>query len=358
MLPAACAPRPPATVPSPAAGADASDRVRGDLDTVVRTGAVGAIATLTTGGSTTVATSGLADIAAKTAIPTDRPEYVRVGSITKTFTAAVVLQLVAEHRIALDVSVDTYLPGLLSDARDITVRRILGHRSGLPEPPDSPETNEYQAARDGRTFTPAQEIELALRYPLKFAPGNRFEYSNTNYIVAGMVIEAVTGHRYGDELRDRIFTPLHLSNTYLPATGEHVLRDPHPTGYGTVEGIVTDETRMEPSLPWASGAMVSTGADLNRFFIALAAGQIVPQAEWSQMLDGADMGNGDGMFYGLGVGYTRLQCGAQFVGNVGGVYGFSAIAGATDTGRAAAISYTGTPAAVDIRSLLNHALCE
>jgi D-alanyl-D-alanine carboxypeptidase len=193
------------------------DSVRGDLDALVRSGAVGAIATLTEHGADTVVGSGLADTAAATPIGTDVTQHIRVGSVTKAFTAAIVLQLVAEHRVDLDRSVDTYLPGLLTgagvDGRAITVRQILGHRSGLPEPARSPELDEHQAAKNGRTFTPAQEIALALEHPAKFAPGSRFEYTNINYIVAGMLIEAVTGHRYTDELRDRILAPLALSNT-------------------------------------------------------------------------------------------------------------------------------------------------
>ncbi|MEU7141468.1 serine hydrolase domain-containing protein [Nocardia sp. NPDC046473] len=213
------------------------------------------------------------------------------------------------------------------------------------------------AALDGRTYTPTQEVALALQHPAQFAPGTRFQYANTNYIVAGLLIEAVTGHRYTDALRNRILTPLDLSNTYLPATGETGLRDPHLTGYDTVDGTVTDQTLMEPSLPWASGAMISTGADLNRFFTALLAGQVVSQTLLRQMLDGSDMGNGDGMSYGLGVGYTQLPCGAQYVGNVGGVHGFTGITGATAAGRAITISFTGTPTTVDIGNLLDHALC-
>ncbi|MFD6159933.1 serine hydrolase domain-containing protein [Nocardia sp. NPDC060256] len=337
------------------------DKVRGDLDALIGSGAVGAIATLTDNGTTTVATAGRTDTTARTPIPTDRPEHVRIGSITKTFTAAIALQLVAEHRIDLDQPIDTYLPGLLTgdgvDGRTITVRQILGHRSGLPEPAESPATNEHTAAQDGRTYTPAQEIALALQQPAQFAPGTRFQYANTNYIVAGMLIEAVTGHGYADELRNRILTPLDLSDTYLPATGETGLRDPHLSGYDTVDGTVTDQTLMEPSLPWASGALISTGADLNRFFTALLAGQVVPQSLLQQMLDGSDMGNGDGMSYGLGLGYTQLPCGAQYVGNVGGVHGFTAISGATAAGRAVTISFTGTPTALDIGSLLDHALC-
>ncbi|WP_327111710.1 beta-lactamase family protein [Nocardia sp. NBC_01730] len=349
----------PAPVPSVAPAR--VDRVQGDLDAVVRAGAVGAIATLTENGATTVVTSGLADIAAGTSIPTDPPQHVRVGSITKAFTAAIVLQLVAEHRIDLDQSIDTYLPGLLTgdgvDGHAITVRQILGHRSGLPELTESPETNEYEAAQEGRTYTPAQEIAVALRHPAQFAPGTQFKYTNTNYIVTGMLIEAVTGHRYTDELRDRILTPLALSDTYLPATGETGLRDPHPTGYATVDGTITDETRVEPSLPWAAGGLVSTGADLNRFFLALLAGQVVPQTQLQQMLEGIDMGHGDGMSYGLGIAYTQLSCGARYVGHLGSVHGFSAISGGTTAGLAVTFSYTGTPSTVDVRNLLTHALC-
>ncbi|WP_410873259.1 serine hydrolase domain-containing protein [Nocardia sp. A7] len=336
--------------------------VRADLDAMVGTGAIGAIATLTEHGASTVVGSGRAATAAATPIRTDVAQHVRVGSITKSFTAAIVLQLVAEHRIELDRSIDTYLPGLLAgdgvDGRAITIRQILGHRSGLPEPARSPELDEHEAAENGRTFTPAQAIALALEHPAKFAPGTGFEYTNINYIVAGMLIEAVTGHRYTDELRDRILTPLGLSNTYLPATGETGLRQPHPTGYTTVDGTVTDTTRMEPSVPWTSGALVSTGADVNRFFLALLAGQVVPEPQLRQMLDGVDMGNGDGMFYGLGLGYTPLPCGAQYVGHIGGVPGFSTIAGATPAGRAVTIAYTGTSASVDLAGLLTHALCE
>ncbi|MFC9436012.1 serine hydrolase domain-containing protein [Nocardia sp. NPDC057030] len=360
VLVAGCAADPVEAAARPADGARV-DAVRGDLDGLVRSGAVGALATLTEKGDTTVLTAGLADAAARTSIRTDRPEHVRIGSVTKTFTAAIVLQLVAEQRVDLDRSIDTYLPGLLVgdgiDGRIITVRQILGHRSGLPEPVEPEGLNEYTAARAGRTYTPAQEVALALRHPATFAPGARFEYTNINYLVAGLLIEAVTGHRYADELRDRILTPLGLSDTYLPATGDTGLRDPHLTGYATVDGIVTDQTRIEPSMPWTSGALVSTGADLNRFFTALLAGQVVPQTQLGQMLDGVDMGNGDGMSYGLGVGYAQLPCGAQFVGNVGGVPGFAAVAGATKSGRAVAFSYTGTVADTDLGGMLSHALC-
>ncbi|MFD9547474.1 serine hydrolase domain-containing protein [Nocardia salmonicida] len=235
-------------------------------------------------------------------------------------------------------------------------RSCRGHPGG--QSAGRPGFDEHEAAENGRTFTPAEEIALALRNRAKFAPGSRFEYTNINDIVAGMLIEAVTGHRYTDELRDRILIPLGLSNTYLPATGETGLRLPHPTGYTAVDGTVIDTTRMEPSVPWTSGALVSTGADVNRFFLALLAGQVVAEPQLHQMLDGIDMGNGDGMSYGLGLGYSPLPCGAQYVGHIGGVSGFSTVAGATRAGRAVTVVYTGTSSAVDLGGMLTHALCD
>ncbi|WP_245663087.1 serine hydrolase domain-containing protein [Nocardia inohanensis] len=359
LLVSACPAAPAEPAPAPASMRGA--KVRGDLDELVRSGAVGALATLTDAGGDTVLTAGAADLASGTPVRADVPEYVRVGSITKTFTATIVLQLAAEHRIDLDQPIDTYLPGLLIgegiDGRAITVGHILGHRSGLPEPAASPETSEYQAALSGRTYTPAQEIAIALRSPARFAPGTGFAYSNINYIVAGMLIEKVTGRAYSDELQARILTPLALSHTYLPATGETGLRTPHLTGYSSIDGVRTDTTRMEPSLPWTSGALVSTGADLNRFYTALTAGDLLPRSELHRMLDGVDMGNGDGMFYGLGVGYTELPCGTKFVGHVGGVEGFTAVSGAA-AGRAVTYSFTGSPRTADIGGLLTHALCD
>lgn len=341
-----------------AAPSHRADSVQGDLDELVRAGAVGALATLTADGGTSVLAAGVAELATGTPMPVGPAQHVRIGSVTKTFTAAVVLQLVAEGRVDLDLPVDTYLPGLLTgdgiDGRMITVRQLLGHRSGLPEPTAPDGIDEHTAAELGRTFTPTEEIALVLRNPARFSPGARFEYTNANYLVAGMLIEAVTGNRYGDELGDRIFTPLGLSGTYLPATGETGLREPHPSGYTGV----AEETSMEPSVPWASGALVSTGADLNRFFTALRAGRVVPLAQLGQMLDGVDMGSGDGMSYGLGVGYTQLPCGTRFVGHVGGVRGFTTVAGATEGGRAVTFTYTGTPSVQDIGALLTHALCD
>lgn len=339
-----------------------SDAIRRDLDGLLRAGAVGAVATVTEDSRSVTVTAGVADTATGQPIPTDSPQHVRVGSVSKSFVAAIVLQLVDAGQVELDEPVHTYLPELLTgdsiDGRNITVRQLLQHRSGLPELTNEPEIDAELAARTGRTFTPAEEIAIALRRPAEFVPGNRFHYSNTNYIVAGMLVEQVTGHRFTDELHARILRPLDMTDTYLPATGDVELRVPHPLGYDTTEGRPTEVSRIEPSVPWVAGALISTGEDLNRFYTALASGQVVPSALLPQLRNGSPM-NTDGPSYGLGVMYSRLPCGAEYIGHNGGIHGFMAVSGATPDGRAVTVSLTGSLSEnqVDPPRLLEHGLC-
>ncbi|MFD0364989.1 serine hydrolase domain-containing protein [Nocardia sp. GCM10030253] len=336
--------------------------VQADIDRVVESGIAGAIATVTENGTSVVLTSGVADRDTRAPIPADPPQQVRVGSISKSFIGAVAMQLVAEGKIRLDEPIDTYLPGLLVgdgiDGKVITVRHILRHQSGLPELTADPGIDEYQIALQNRTVTPEQEIASVLTRPAVFAPGTQWQYSNSNYIVAGMLVERVTGAPYADELNRRILQPLALKDTYLPGAGERDIRGPHPKGYATVDGVMTDVTRIEPSVPWAAGAMVSTGADLNRFYSELLAGRVVPAAQLAEMRAGVPMGSELGMEYGLGIGSTRLPCGAEYVGHTGGIYGFLTISGATPEGRAVTLAFTGSPESEpDTVGMLTHALC-
>ncbi|TCO65654.1 D-alanyl-D-alanine carboxypeptidase [Actinocrispum wychmicini] len=336
--------------------------VQADIDRMVGLGAAGAIATITEDGATVTLTSGVADRDSKTKIPTAPQQRVRAGSITKTFTSVVLLQLVSEGKVSLDEPVETYLPGLLRgdgiDGHAITVRQLMRHQSGLPDFAANPEVNEYLAGVEKRTATPAEEVAIALRRPADFAPGSRYAYSNTNYIVVGMLIERVTGKPFGDELQRRVITPLGLQDTYLPATGELDIRGPHPEGYATIAGTVTDVSRVEPSVPWAAGSIVSTGVDLNRFYAAVVAGQVVKARELEQMLAGVPTGPDPGLTYGLGIGSTTLPCGAEYIGHTGGIYGFFTISGVTRDKRAVTLTFTKeTTEKPDVSGMLSHALC-
>lgn len=339
------------------------DQVRKDIDAIVHGGVPGVIATLTEGGQTVTLTSGVADRATGAPIPMTPPQQTRVGSISKTFVAAIIMQLVGEGKVRLDEPIDTYLPGLLTgqgvDGRTITVRQMLQHRSGLPELTDDPRIDEYRAALEGRTYTPAEEIAIALRMPAQFAPNTQYKYTNTNYIVAGMLVEKVTGRAYSEELAGRITGPNQLADTYLPPTGELEIRGPHPHGYATIDGVLTDASRSEPSVPWVAGALVSTGADLNRFYLALLAGRIVAAPELNQMLTSDSPMPEDGnMRYALGIGHTQLPCGAEYFGHTGGIAGYITITGGTKEGRAFTIALTAAPdQKPDVTALISHALC-
>ncbi|MEU4322484.1 serine hydrolase domain-containing protein [Nocardia fluminea] len=349
----------------PGSRAESSDRVlrvRHDIDAAVASGVSGVIATLTENGETTTLVAGVGDRATGVPIPIEPPQQVRVGSVSKSFVAAIVLRLVAEGRIQLDEPIETYLPGSIAgdgiDGRAITVRQILQHRSGLPEFADAPEIDEYRVALDRRTFAPTEQLAIALRRPAKFAPGARFSYTNTNYLIAAMLVERITGQPYADTLQDRIIRPLGLTGTYLPETGEHDIRGPHPRGYAPIDGIRTDVTRIEPSVPWAAGALVSTGGDLNRYFLDLLAGKVLAEEELRQMLATSPTGVDSMPEYGLGVMSAELSCGSRFVGHTGGITGYATFSGATTDGRAATIVWTEPPSEQpDMMAILNRALC-
>lgn len=355
------APQPVSTTPM-ALSPKRVERIKDGIDRLVHAGTTGVIATLTENGQTITLTAGVGDRTGRTAIPVAPPQQVRVGSISKTFAAVLIMQLVSDGRLRLDEPVDSYLPGLLNgegvDGRNITVRQILQHRSGLPEMSKDPELDVVRAAADGRTFTPAQEIAVALRHPAQFSPGERFKYTNTNFIVAGMLVEKVTSRPYSEVLAERITTPNQLSDTYLPGPGEVSFRGPHPQGYTLVSGVPTDVTSIEPSVAWSAGALISTGTDLNRFFTALLAGKIIGDAQLRDMLTMLPRSSDSTSEYGLGIGAIQLSCGVRYFGHTGNIAGFTTISGAITQGRAVTIAINDSPAdEPNFTDVLNDALC-
>ena len=344
--------------------------IQSDLDGLTRSGVVGSIATLDDGTTTAVMTSGVPNRTNGDSI--GKNDRVRIGSVTKTFTASLVLQLVAEGKVDLDAPIEQYLPGLLhgsdmdgsdmdgsgTDGSAITVRQLLQHRSGLPEFAGEPGADEWIAANENRTLTPSAAVAIALGKPAQFVPGTSFVYTNTNYIVLGMLVESVTGRSYADELQSRILDPLDLEDTYLPAAGERDIRGDHLTGYQDLDGGLTDVSRTEPSIPWAAGAMVSTGTDLNAFWRALLDGQVVPAEQLAEMTTPQVAATeAEGLGYGMGVGATELPCGVTYTGHSGGIYGYYTLSGATPD-RAFTVTLTSTPKdQPDTVAILSHALC-
>ncbi|MEU5939141.1 serine hydrolase domain-containing protein [Micromonospora sp. NPDC047548] len=209
----------------------------------------------------------------------------RVGSVTKVFTAALVLRLAAEGRLDLDGSVQSHLPGLLPDHPTVTVRQLLDHTSGIPSP-TVPDGTEWQLAHRYDRWTPEQIVRLGLRNPREFEPGKKQHYTNMGYIVAGLLIEKVTGHSYAEELDRQIARPLGLADTYAPGDDPRI-RGPHAHGYQAVvrDGVteLVDATTWSQTFTPAAGDVISSLADLDTFMTALFAGRVVPETQLAEM---------------------------------------------------------------------------
>ncbi|MFI1617480.1 serine hydrolase domain-containing protein [Streptomyces lydicus] len=333
-----------ALAPPAASAATGPVSVRKGLHALAHTDGVPAALASVKGrdGRTRTYTAGIGDVVTGAKVPRDG--QVRIGSNTKTFTAVVVLQLVGEGRVGLDAPVDRYLPGLLRgngiDGRRMTVRQLLQQTSGLPN------YSNY-LSDDIRSYAPRELLDLALRHKADFAPGTRWAYSNTNYLVAGLIAQKVTGRPLAEEIDRRVVRRIGLRHTYFPAPGEVTIRERHPQGYyqEAAGAPLVDATEWDPSWAWAAGQMVSTNSDLNRFFIALLAGRLLPKAQLDQMRTTVPAGYPfpAGARYGLGLVSTPLSCGGVYWGHGGSMTGYETRGGATEDGRAADVAVTVQP---------------
>jgi D-alanyl-D-alanine carboxypeptidase len=234
-----------------------------------------------------------------------------------------VLQLVDEGRVALDAPVGAYLPGVVPNADRVTVRQLLDHSAGLPNYTGEPAFGGSLASDPGRVWTPPQLLAFVRGLPPAFAPGAGYAYSNTHYVVLGLLIERVTGRAVGDELQTRIFDRVGMPNTLYSTTT--ALPPPFAEGYYDF-GFVRDTavgTLLHPSAFGAAGAVVSTAADLARFAEALAAGTLLSAASAAAqraVLEGSRVTSpGDGFTTGYGLG---ALVGGGWIGHDGAVPGY------------------------------------
>ncbi|WP_234534381.1 serine hydrolase domain-containing protein [Streptomyces shenzhenensis] len=309
------------------------------------------------------AAAGTADLG--TGRPMNTTDRLRVGSVTKTFTATVVLQLAAEHRLSLDAAVGHYLPGLIDahgyDGRRITVRQLLRHTSGLPDYLDAPEWEHPERSRY-RRFAPGELIGRALELP---RPRQRWHYATTNYLVLGLLVQKVTGHRPEDEISRRVIRPLGLRDTYWPGDGTRI-QGPHSQSYFTSDdGRRVDGTDWNMSFGGVGGALVSTQGDLTRFATALLGGRLLPAAELTEMKRtvAADPDRlWPGARYGLGLISSPLTCGGVWWGHGGTVPGgHRALVAVGPGGHSVAVALNQVPdslqAELDFQNLVDTSLC-
>lgn len=330
------------TAPAQAAAPVAPDRaeLRKVLRTALSQGAPGAFARIDDNGTAHHLAEGVADRSTGRALGTG--DRIRVGSVTKTFSAVVLLQLVDEGKLRLDDSVNTHLPGLLPDRR-ITVRHVLSHRSGLYDYANTLFARSvagFESVRD-KVFTYRQLMDLSLAEPLTNKPGAAYSYSNANFIVAGMLIEKLTGKPVATAYRDRVIKPLKLADTYY-VHPKSTIPGRHSRGYMTADsaGRKIDSTRQTVSWAQSAGALVSSAKDLNTFLSALMRGQLTSAAQLKQMLRWTPVNSTQA--YGLGLRRRDLSCGISVYGHTGTVQGYYTWAFTSKTGKRSLTSFANT----------------
>ncbi|MER6949107.1 serine hydrolase domain-containing protein [Nonomuraea sp. NPDC000554] len=333
-----------ATTSNPGTNHEAVQRV---LDGAVASGATPGIVTeVWKGDSRWFASAGKADVSTgRERVP---QELFRIGSAAKAFTAATTLKLVGEGVLSLDDTVEKWLPGLLDgslyDGDKITLRQLLNQTSGIYNYSMDPEffvTGQGEAwyERRFKVFTPEELVRIALRHPPCNAPGEAFQYSNTQYYLAAMMVERATGESYGNLLDRLILRPLDLTRTSLPTT-QTIIPGPHPVHYSRLyvedpAARLHDASESNETTAWSAGGMLSSTGDLLTFFSALFSGRILNPAQMEEMFTTVSTdGSGwlPGTRYGLGVWVKqKLQSGVPVWGNGGADYGtFTLVMGSPD----------------------------
>ncbi|CAM5280103.1 serine hydrolase domain-containing protein [Streptomyces narbonensis] len=244
-----------------------------------------------------VRATGVADTA--TGEPMSADSYIRIGSETKTFTVTALLQLVDDGRVGLDDPIAKYVHGVRNGHR-ITLRHLAEMRSGLFPYTSDPDFIEALLSDPDRPWTPEELLPYGMKHKNTFEPGAQFQYSNTNLILLGLVVEKVTGQPLQDVIRNRVLRPTHLFGTLFPEAAE--FPEPHSHGYTdqTLSGEIADATNWNPSWAWAAGAMISNLQDLRRWAKVLATGELLSRETQAQRLKTLPTGF-PGTTYGLGI---------------------------------------------------------
>jgi CubicO group peptidase (beta-lactamase class C family)/peptidoglycan/LPS O-acetylase OafA/YrhL len=271
----------------------------------------------------------------KTGQPIEPATRVRIASISKVFTAALILQLVEDGLIELDAPVATWFPDLLPNADKVTVRHLLSHTSGLYDYLEDRNFVNRAYRQPDRAWAPREMVDYAAGFPAAFRPGAKgaWDYSSTNYVILGMIAEQVTGNSLGQEMRRRIFEPLELKQTFFAP--EEPVQGEQAHGYSNA----IDQTNAPMSIVFATASIVSTTDDVRRFIEALFDGRVLAPETLDLMksfVGGKGQYNMPNLEYGLGVMRNRLPVGAgpdgrprpaeasRVMGHIGGFGGFRA----------------------------------
>ncbi|MCE3553579.1 beta-lactamase family protein [Pseudonocardia sp. RS11V-5] len=286
-----------------------------------------------------------------TDVPPDAATHVRIASVTKTMTSAVIVQLAQEGKLRFDDPVSKYVPGV-PGGDDITVAQLLTMRSGLYGFTNDPGFSATLDADPGKVWTPQETLDIGFRHPPEFPPGTGYDYSNTNYTLLGLIVEKVDGRPLAQAFRDRLFGPLGLTQTSLPASTDTSIPDPYSHGYmygGTAYAMVdstyppdvqaaaragtlqpTDYTHQNPTYAWAAGGAISTADDLATWIRALVGGRVFDADLQRQWLDSPQPAPGEpatASQYGYGIERQTFAPGATMYFHLGEMPGYNLVVG-------------------------------
>ncbi|MGV9312806.1 serine hydrolase domain-containing protein [Streptomyces sp. NPDC003691] len=357
----------PAHARSGPAGGGHHPATRAALAAVVAGGMPGVTAAATDRDGTRRGAAGIGD--RRTNAPRGADDRFRIASITKTFVATVLLQMEAEGKLSLDDTVDKWLPGVVrgngNDGRKITVRQLLNHTSGIHDFLHDPAYAAKYASHDGFLKhrydyrSPWVAVVAAMRHTPQ-PPGVRHSYSNTNYVLAGLILQKAGGRTYETEVRKRIIEPLGLRATSNPGNSSRMPR-PGSRAYSTLgvpSGKVYDVTFQNASQTWAEGDMISSAADLNRFFGALLRGELLPPRQLAAMKTLVPDPDNPAAGHGLGIATFNTVCGQTLWGHTGGWVGSLSVAVTTEDGsHSLAYNTNGDWPSEELGSVVNAEYC-
>lgn len=258
---------------------------------------------------------GMADVELQ--VPATPASVYRIGSVTKQFTAVAVMQLAEEGKLTLDDSIAVHLDNLPAAWRAVTVRQLLNHTSGIPS--YTALGPEWQR-RWGEEMFPRTIVAMTADRPMDFAPGSAYRYNNTGYVLLGMLIERLTGTRWGEDLEARFSEPLGMTDTRNCLSGTIIPR--RVRGYEKLGTGWQNAVYLAMTQPYAAGAMCSTLGDLATWNRALHAGTVVSGASYAVMTTPVPPAGRDGMGYGFGLSVDTIA-GRRMVIHGGGIHGFS-----------------------------------
>lgn len=306
-----------AAVPAGAVPADFKARADALLKTSYPAAGPGAAVIVTDDGKIVYeAGRGLADITAKT--PITPATVFRMGSISKQFSAAIVLQLAAEGKLSLDDKLSRFLPAFPKPGADATVAQLLNHTVGVQSYTNIP--GWMVEANTNKAYTTEQMIAQFKDLPSPFKPGEKWDYNNSGYVLVGAVIEKVTGKPWYQNVDERIAKPLGLTTIrYGVLEGE----TPNmAAGYTDAEGKVAPAQKIHMSVPHAAGALIGSVEDLAKWADALHHGKVVPQPYYARMIAPTSLPDGSKQDYGFGIAPREVR-GHPAIGHGGGIFGFS-----------------------------------